>query len=42
MQAARSASRTDSWMRQLYDRVASRRGDNKAVIRVANKMTTII
>ena len=42
VQAARVASRTDPRMRQLYRRVASRRGDGKAVIRVANKMATII
>jgi len=42
VQAARSASRTDPRMRALYRRVASRRGDAKAVIRVANKMATTI
>lgn len=42
VQSARSASRTDPRMRQLYQRVAARRGDAKAVIRVANKMATII
>jgi len=42
VQAARSASRTDPRMRQLYERIASRQGDAKAVIRVANKMATII
>jgi hypothetical protein len=38
----RSASRTDPRMRQLYQRIASRQGDGKAVIRVANKMATIV
>ena len=42
VQAARSASQTDPRMRRLYERVASRRGDGKAVVRVANKMATII
>lgn len=42
VQAARVASRTDPRMRELYQRVASRQGDAKAVIRVANKMATII
>lgn len=42
VQAAKVASRTDPRMKQLYDRIAPRQGDAKAVIRVANKMATII
>jgi len=42
VQAARTASRTDPRMRELYLRVASRKGDGKAVVRVANKMAVII
>jgi len=42
VQAARTASRTDPLMRELYLRVASRKGDGKAVVRVANKMAVII
>jgi Lon protease-like protein len=29
-------------MRRLYERVASRRGDGKAMVRVTNKMAIII
>lgn len=42
VQAARTASRADPRMRELYMRVSSRKGDGKAVVRVANKMTVII
>lgn len=36
------AVRHDERMRVFYERVKRRRGDGKAVIRVANKMATII
>jgi len=42
VQAARTASRTDPRMRELYLRVAARKGDKKAVVRVANKMGVIV
>jgi len=42
VQAARTASRTDSRMRELYMRVASRKGTGKAAVRVANKMAVIM
>ena len=41
-EAARVASKTDPRMKQLYERAASRSGENKAIVRVANKMATII
>jgi transposase len=42
IEAARVASKRDPRMRQLYERVASRSGENKAIVRVANKMAVII
>jgi transposase len=42
VQAARTASRTDPRMRELYLRVAARKGDKRAVVRVANKMGVIV
>jgi len=42
IEAARVASKRDPRMRQLYERVASRSGDKKAIVRVANKMAVII
>ena len=42
VQAARTASRTDPRMRELYQRVSSRKGTGKAAVRVANKMAVII
>jgi transposase len=42
IQAARTASRTDPRMRELYLRVAARKGTGKAAVRVANKMAVII
>lgn len=42
VQAARTASRTDPRMRELYMRVSSRKGTGKAAVRVANKMAVII
>jgi transposase len=42
VQAARTASRRDPRMRELYLRVSSRKGTGKAAVRVANKMAVII
>ena len=42
IQAAKTASRTDPRMRELYLRVSSRKGTGKAAVRVANKMAVII
>ena len=42
VQAARTASRRDLRMRELYQRVSSRRGTGKAAVRVANKMAVIM
>ena len=42
VQAAWAASRADPRMRELYLRVAARKGAGKAVVRVANKMAVII
>ena len=42
IQAARTASRTDPRMRELYMRVSSRKGTGKAAVRVANKMAVIM
>ena len=42
VQAARTASRTDPRMRELYMRVSSRKGTGKAAVRVANKMAVIM
>jgi len=41
IQAAETASIHDPRMKTLYDRVAARHGHNKAIVRVANKMTSI-
>jgi transposase len=42
IEAARVASKRDPRMTQLYERAASRSGENKAIVKVANKMATII
>ena len=42
LQAVWTASRSDPRMRELYLRVASRKGTGKAVVRVANKIAVII
>lgn len=42
VQAAQSASRTGPRMKELHDRIAAKRGENKATIRVANKMASVI
>ena len=41
IQAAKTAAIHDPRMKTLYDRVSARSGDNKATVRVANKMATI-
>jgi hypothetical protein len=42
VEAARVAVNHDERMRRFYERVKHRRGDQKAVIAVANKMLKII
>ena len=42
VQAAQTASRTDPRMKSLHDRIALKKDEGRAVIRVANKMATII
>ena len=42
IQAAHAATRTDGRLKQVYVRVANRRGRNVAITHVANKMMTII
>lgn len=41
IQAAHSASKTDPRMKKIHDRIVSRSGESKAVIRVASKIATI-